>query len=519
MDEKLKICIVLATSAANGQVAPEDQALAAMSAELAKRGHEVVVVGTGHRAGWAAKKSWPVRVRYVFLDLTLWSHLEYPRHSCGSYAVFQWLRNSEPFDLVIFTEWNATGFYSLVGKHQGLAFGTSRMVICASGPTAMRREASLDFLTDCDILERQFMERRCVEYADILLASTEVIEFMQRERWHLSRQIQISASRGDGASPEVFAADWIDGLDRAFDQIRDAIADGAASDTPPPSISVCITHFNRPLFLAQQLESLRKQEIPPIEVLVVDDGSTNDDALTYLKSLDSDFKTIGWKVIYQPNKYLGAARNTGVRHARGDYVLFLDDDDYAQPSLVRVFGAVAAKTHADIITCGTNLFRSIDPPQLDDRPWRLLIFPGAAIAAGALRNVFGPSSALVKKSAFEVMGGFSEIKGVGSEDWELYARAVLAGYQLESIPIPLFWYRIRPGSMARSTQFGANLRRGLSPFLEVTRPELRETLLFLHGYYYAHLNKRDGILKTLEKKARAMRKQLLGRIIHARRGR
>lgn len=64
-------------------------------------------------------------------------------------------------------------------------------------------------------------------------------------------------------------------------------------------------------------------------------------------------------------------------------MLFMDDDDYAEPHQLRTFASVAGKTNADILTCGTSLFESLEPPDISKPPWRLRVFPGAAIAAGA----------------------------------------------------------------------------------------------------------------------------------------
>jgi glycosyltransferase involved in cell wall biosynthesis len=117
---------------------------------------------------------------------------------------------------------------------------------------------------------------------------------------------------------------------------------GALSDdtTTVPMVSVVVVHYNRPQLLEQALRSVANQTHPAarMEVVLVDDGSTTPEAVEYLDQLEAEgswWSERGWRVLRQPNRYLGAARNAGWRAARGEWVLFMDDDNVAMPSLVR----------------------------------------------------------------------------------------------------------------------------------------------------------------------------------------
>ena len=100
---------------------------------------------------------------------------------------------------------------------------------------------------------------------------------------------------------------------------------------------------------------------------------------------------------------------------------------------------------------------------------------GAAATVGIFKNCFGDASALVQRSAFDALRGFTEDAGVGHEDWELWARAVLQGYKLQVVPEALYWYRIGGGGML-SLSIGAghlalaqrntNNARNIRPYLE-----------------------------------------------------
>ena len=96
-------------------------------------------------------------------------------------------------------------------------------------------------------------------------------------------------------------------------------------------ISVCIAHHERGPLLKQALTSVREQTLPPsaIEAIVVDDGSESQLALETLKSISHwpEFRAGRWQLLRRTSQYLGAARNEAIRHAGGDYIYFLDDDN------------------------------------------------------------------------------------------------------------------------------------------------------------------------------------------------
>jgi len=86
------------------------------------------------------------------------------------------------------------------------------------------------------------------------------------------------------------------------------------SDSPP--VSVVIPCFNYGRFLKPCLESVASQTLKPIETLIIDDGSTDPHTLSILH----DLAQTGSKIICQANRGVAAARNTGIRHAQGEYV-------------------------------------------------------------------------------------------------------------------------------------------------------------------------------------------------------
>lgn len=94
-----------------------------------------------------------------------------------------------------------------------------------------------------------------------------------------------------------------------------------------PLVSVIITTYNHGHFLPEALDSIFKQAYPAIEVVVVDDGSTDN-----TREIIKKYEEVHY--IYQENQGLSAARNTGVRHSKGELLLFLDADDWLLPAAI-----------------------------------------------------------------------------------------------------------------------------------------------------------------------------------------
>ena len=248
-----------------------------------------------------------------------------------------------------------------------------------------------------------------------------------------------------------------------------------------PLVSVCLVHFNRPEFLTQALASLRDQDYPNFEVVLVDDGSTKPEAIKFLAGLEAEFKQRNWQIVRQENRYLGAARNNAARHAHGEFIVFMDDDNFAKPNQLSTFVRVAHKTGAEIVTSAMDLFTGIKPPQLNAKPKARWIFLGGAAGTGAFRNCFGDANGCIRRETFERLGGFSEDYGITHEDWEFYARAVLQGCRMETLPEALFWYRVADQSMIRSTPQYANHQRSLRPYLAAVPAPLQGLVHCLQG--------------------------------------
>jgi len=243
-----------------------------------------------------------------------------------------------------------------------------------------------------------------------------------------------------------------------------------------PFVSVCLVHHDRPHYLANAIDSLLKQTYKNFEVILVDDGSESQDSLDFLDKIDSLFRKKGWKIILQENKYLGAARNCAARYASGEYLLFMDDDNYAKPYELEIFVRAAISSDADILTCVVDKFYSLEDI-LNDCPVSRYLPLGNVTLLNVITNLLGDANMFVKRSVFENLGGFKEVKKITFEDWEFLTRASLKGYKIYVVPEPLFWYRVHSSSMLHTTDRYLNHRFRLNALFENINPELYKMMI------------------------------------------
>jgi GT2 family glycosyltransferase/tetratricopeptide (TPR) repeat protein/glycosyltransferase involved in cell wall biosynthesis len=277
--------------------------------------------------------------------------------------------------------------------------------------------------------------------------------------------------------------------ERAWTAWHESLAGGTRAESraaePPrwPKVSLCLTTFNRPSLLRQAVASIQSLTYPNLEVVLVDDGSSQPAALALLDELKPAFDQRAWQIVRQENRYLGAARNTAARHATGDYFLFMDDDNWAEPDEISTLVKVALRTGADIVSCGMNYFEGPEAPNTRAGCENRLLPLGGAAAVGAFENCFGDANSLVRRSCFESLGGFTEDYGVTHEDWEFHARAVLQGFKLTVVPEFLFWYRVSPDSMIRTANPYHNHRRSIRPYVAAVPESLQPLMHYAQGLH------------------------------------
>ena len=118
------------------------------------------------------------------------------------------------------------------------------------------------------------------------------------------------------------------------------------SNLSSPEISVIIPVYNQELYLEQCLDTVLGQSLRNLEILCIDDGSTDRSAKILEKYVNRDERL---HVFHQNNMGAGAARNLGLRHARGSYLSFLDSDDFFEPDMLGKAYEQAEKDAADFV--------------------------------------------------------------------------------------------------------------------------------------------------------------------------
>jgi O-antigen biosynthesis protein len=247
-----------------------------------------------------------------------------------------------------------------------------------------------------------------------------------------------------------------------------------------PKVSVCLIHHNEPRWLRQALASLEAQDSKDWEVVLVDDGSNQSEALKLLDEWAPRFERRGWQLLRQEHYTLGPSRNNAARHAHGDYLLFMDADNYAKPLELSTLTRIARRTQADILTPFMDWIDQDAEPQATTTPILRWPFLGAAASVGVFHNCFGDGNALIRRDVFLAVGGFSNEYQV-SPDWEFLAKAVMMGFKLEPVPEALFFYRRVKTSQLPPIQQQLDLLRNVRPYAPFLPPGLREAMAFAQG--------------------------------------
>lgn len=181
------------------------------------------------------------------------------------------------------------------------------------------------------------------------------------------------------------------------------------------TISIIIPAYNAAQWLPEAVLSVQRQTRPPEEIIIVDDGSTDE-----TEELCRSFE--GVQYIYQPNAGLPAARNTGIAQSRGKCYLALDADDTLYPHALECLEAKAKESQAGVVY-GFVLQRRETPMEtrLHSLPRAVGDPPAPAAAMFWWTSISTPGSALVRRGLHESIGGFDE-SFLHLEDAEYWAR-------------------------------------------------------------------------------------------------
>jgi hypothetical protein len=215
-------------------------------------------------------------------------------------------------------------------------------------------------------------------------------------------------------------------------------ADSVRGPGETPTFSVVITAYQAADTISEAIASALGQTAPPLEVIVCDDGST-DDLVGAVAPFEHEII-----LLRDQNAGAAAARNRGLARARGEFVAFLDSDDAWLPQYLERLGQLAAaRPELDLLSA--DAFYEADG-EVVGRFYEENSFDVANQRHAILRTCFvgWPAS---RRSRLAAVGGFDESLKI-AYDWDAWARTILSGAKAGLVTDPLVRYRLRPGSLA-----------------------------------------------------------------------
>jgi O-antigen biosynthesis protein len=253
----------------------------------------------------------------------------------------------------------------------------------------------------------------------------------------------------DRAAPYDFASANQAWLNFHRDVVNGARIQKAREGRIQPSVCVCIPCFNKARYFPQVLECLERQTTRHFTVVAVDDGSDQPEAIDIFDRMASKYRAGGWTFLRQENAFVDAARNTAAAQTGSDYLFFLDADDLIPPHAIERMLVAAAISGVDCLVSGSLLFTGEEPPYRTIAKYMPL---GANLVAGLIEPIiYGGPMILIRRTAFEAIGGYRAVRGAAHEDWELQARLAMGGFDTDVLPEYLHQYRQLPDGLAKTT--------------------------------------------------------------------
>ncbi len=193
---------------------------------------------------------------------------------------------------------------------------------------------------------------------------------------------------------------------------------------PPLLISVIIPTYNRGWIIKEAIDSVLTQNYPDFELIVVDDGSTDD-----TQNILAEYKS-RIRILQQDNKGVSAARNYGIDKARGDYLAFLDSDDiWLQNKITTQVNFF--KQDPESLICQTQEIWIRNGKRVNPKKYHKK-YSGMIFEKTLPRCLVSPSAVMIKKSLIEEVGCFDETLPA-CEDYDLWLR-ISCRYPIHLIP-------------------------------------------------------------------------------------
>jgi hypothetical protein len=282
----LYVCLLRPVLAQIDSSVPVANAYDTLAAALASAGHHVQIIYLpGQYCPVQNIRFWSEHYRNMGIDFVPLPempeiHIEPSGPAQNSYRLLQYLlRRQDRLNIVHIPVWPGVGYHSMLAKHQGWAMRRTHFVVGLDPPTTQTGRGQPPFLHQVEEMEAAFMQRQMIEMADALW-STQPHSAATLLGEHFAPGIQEIQPACDPLSGVSHWLRWHDALlakpkQRASNPLP-------KNHAAPTLVSVCVSHYNRPILLARALDSIRQQDYPHVEVVVCDDGSTDPAAIRFL---------------------------------------------------------------------------------------------------------------------------------------------------------------------------------------------------------------------------------------------
>lgn len=254
-------------------------------------------------------------------------------------------------------------------------------------------------------------------------------------------------------------------------------------------VSLIIPCYNYGWLLPETLDSVLAQTYPHWECLIIDDGSTDNSRAVSEEYQAHDAR---FRYVYQDNRGMSAARNHGLRIARGEYIQFLDADDLLAARKLETQSAfLDTNPEVDLIYGDMRYFQHGEPHTLSrsadmqDKPWMAEVDGQGEAMVNLLveKSIMVVNAPLLRTSLVHRVGAFSEhLRAV--EDWEFWIRCAIAGARFHYNNTPDAWAIVR----VHSTSTSHNLLRMHNSEV-VMRHKLNARLRDIHAFKAIEINK------------------------------
>jgi len=272
------------------------------------------------------------------------------------------------------------------------------------------------------------------------------------------------------------------------------------------AVSIIIPLYNKARYIGRALESVFSQSLQDFEIIVVDDGSSDNGV-----EIVGSYKDDRLRIIRQANSGPGTARNRGIKHSRHDYIAFLDADDqwldsFLQTSIDNLKSCpdCALSVTAHYVGEDKRLWPGLARLNVVKGPWRLQPDTDPPLMGAALAFIHSAGAVLCRRDILTRFGGFYENACVYGEDLYLWLQVML-NCRIFRDPAPLFWQHTESSDLVKSGQ-ALNRTQPLMPFLTVPEPIrascpqkyriLLEHYLAYEALYSAHECSTEGDLST-----------------------